>query len=62
MKANSCIVSPATTGSLMPAALFRVATDNSTASAVKPKAGGSTDVHASATRNNARTAAACQTS
>src|ERR1700682_3460072 len=37
----------------MPAALLRVATDNSTAMAVKPNAGGSTDAHASATRSSA---------
>ena len=37
----------------MPAALLRVATDASTASAVKPTAAGSTEAHASATRTNA---------
>ena len=37
----------------MPAALLRVATDSSTATPVKPSAGGSTDAHASATRTSA---------
>ena len=48
--ARSCITSPATAGSPIPAALLRVTIEMSTASAVKPKTGGSTDTHASATR------------
>src|SRR5215471_14621359 len=59
MRAYSCIASAATTGSPIPAALFRVATDSTMAIAVMANIGGRTDSQANVTGMSAYEGRSC---